>query len=171
MYLLVIVDGLGHGEAAAEAASIAIETATANPSEPLDNLLVLCHQALIGTRGAAVTLARVDAPNKLISWSGVGNVEAFLVRSTPRGVLPVSSPVLSGGIVGYSLPRVSIRSVELRRGDLVVCATDGVGRNFVEDVRLGRHVRQLADEILETCATGTDDALVLVARFRGTDEG
>jgi negative regulator of sigma-B (phosphoserine phosphatase) len=164
---MAAIDGLGHGEGAAEAASVAVDTVTANSAEPLDNLLVLCHQAMAATRGAAITLGRVDASKASLSWVGVGNVEAFLIRYTPTGAAPVQSPVLSGGIVGFNLPRVSVRTVDLRPGDLVVFATDGVDRKFTDDLRLGTDVKSLAEHILHYYSTGNDDALVLVTRFRG----
>jgi negative regulator of sigma-B (phosphoserine phosphatase) len=166
-YLIAAIDGLGHGEGAAEAASVAANTVTANSAEPLDNLLVLCHQAMVATRGAAVTLGRVDATNASLSWVGVGNVEAFLVRHTPTGAAPVHSPVLSGGIVGFNLPRVSVRTVDLRAGDLIVFATDGVDPKYADDIRLGTDVKSLAEHILRHWSKSNDDALVLATRFRG----
>jgi hypothetical protein len=168
-YLLAVVDGLGHGSAAASAASLAIDVIRANQAEPLDNLLVLCHQAMQVTRGAAMTLARVDLAQSSLTWVGVGNVDGFLVRNTPTGTAPVASPVLSGGIVGFDLPRVSVRTDELRTGDLIVFATDGVDPKFVRVVRLGMDIGSLAGHIMTSCAKGTDDALVLVTRFRGGD--
>lgn len=169
-FLLAAIDGLGHGEEAAAAAIVAAEILRANVTEPLDNLLVLCHQAMQSTRGAAITLARVDSGAGQLSWVGVGNVEAFLIRNTPRGPTAVNGPVLSGGIIGFDLPRLSVRHVELRRGDLVVLATDGIDHRFVEHLRFGMNVDDLAEHIVGTYARGTDDALVLVSRFRGHHE-
>jgi hypothetical protein len=166
-YLLAAIDGLGHGQAAAAAASAAAETIRSNPGEPLDNLLVLCHQAMQATRGAAITVARIHTRLSSLSWVGVGNVDAYLIRGTPTGTAPVKSPVLSGGIVGFDLPRVSVLGVDLHRGDMVVIATDGIERAFVESLPLGVDVQSIADRIMTTCAKGTDDALVVVSRFWG----
>jgi negative regulator of sigma-B (phosphoserine phosphatase) len=168
-YLIAVVDGLGHGEAAADAASLAIDVIRANRAEPLDNLLVLCHQAMQVSRGAAITLARVDTVHRALTWVGVGNVDAFLVRNTPTGTAPVDSPVLAGGIVGFNLPRVTVRTVDLHMGDLIVFATDGIDPKFAGDLRLGMDVASLAEHIVSSRAKGTDDALALVTRFRGGD--
>jgi serine phosphatase RsbU (regulator of sigma subunit) len=168
-YLIAVVDGLGHGEPAAAAAALAIDVIRANPAEPLDNLLVLCHQAMQVTRGAAMTLARVDAARSSLTWVGVGNVEAFLLRSTPTGTASVAGPILSGGIVGFDLPRVTVQSVELRTGDTVAFATDGIDPRFAGGLRLGMDIGTIAGHIMESWAKGTDDALVLVTRFRGGD--
>lgn len=168
--LLAVIDGLGHGEAAGDAASAAVSTISANRAEPLDNILVLCHEALQSTRGAAITLARLDLAAASIEWVGVGNVDAHVVRAGPSGVSSVQSPVLSGGIVGFNLPRLSVRQVDLRRGDLITMATDGVHGSFVSDLRLAMDVASLAAHAVDSCAKGTDDALVLVSRFWGHDD-
>jgi phosphoserine phosphatase RsbX len=166
-YLLAGIDGLGHGPEAAEAADKARRTIIDNLAEPLDALLVLCHEALTKTRGAAVTLARIDAVQAQISWVGVGNVEALLFRSSSEGTKAIDSPILSGGIVGYQLPRLTVRSVQLQRGDLVIMATDGIARTFTQSLRPSEDIVTIARGILESCNKGRDDALVLVTRFRG----
>jgi negative regulator of sigma-B (phosphoserine phosphatase) len=168
--LLAVVDGLGHGDAACAAASAAVKAIEANRAEPLDNLLVLCHEALQSTRGAAMTLVRVDMPTASLQWVGVGNVDAHVVRGGPAGVNSVSAPVLSGGIVGFNLPKVTVRTVDLRRGDLIVMATDGVDPGFALGLRLAMDVASLAGHVIESRAKGTDDALVLVSRYWGDDE-
>lgn len=168
-YLVAVVDGLGHGEPAAAAAALGLEVIRSNRAEPLDNLLVLCHQAMVVTRGAAMTLARVDVGHCSLTWVGVGNVEAFLLRNMPTGTALVASPVLYGGIVGFDLPRVTLQQVELRTGDTIVFATDGVDPRFAAAVRLGMDVGNIAENVLGSWGKGTDDALVLASRFRAGD--
>ena len=53
-------------------------------TEPLDVLLQLCHRGLADTRGAAITLARIDFETDTLSWIGIGNVTADLVAKTTR---------------------------------------------------------------------------------------
>jgi len=166
-YLLAGIDGLGHGPEAADAAKAAGRTIVDHAAEPLDVLLVLCHEALARTRGAAVTLARIDAGSAVLTWVGVGNVEAFLFRTSSQGTRTIDSPILSGGIVGYRLPRLAVRSAALQRGDLVVMATDGIARSFTQSIRPSEDIVTIAEGILATCNKGSDDALVVVARFRG----
>jgi len=168
--LLAVIDGLGHGEAASIAAGEAVRTVEANSTEPLDDLLLLCHEALQSTRGAAMTLALVDTESASMEWVGVGNVEAHLVRGGPSGLMPIHGPVLSGGIVGFNLPRVAVRQVELRHGDFIVIATDGISPAFDHNLRLGLDVATLAVQVVDSCSKGTDDSLVLVSRYWGEDE-
>jgi serine phosphatase RsbU (regulator of sigma subunit) len=166
-YLVAAIDGLGHGPDAAVAAETADRTIVENAAEPLDALMLLCHGALARTRGAALTLAHIDTEAQTLRWVGVGNVEAFLVRSSSGGTRAIDAPVLFGGIVGYQLPPVLVRSTSWQRGDLLVMATDGIDRRFAQNIRPSEDVRTLAAGILTSCNKGSDDALVLVGRLRG----
>src|ERR1700742_4642120 len=102
--LFGVADGLGHGSAAETAALRAEEVVTRCRTEPLDVLLQLCHRGLTDTRGAAVTLARLDFETDTMSWIGIGNVTADLVNKTPGGARFRASALLAGGIVGYRRP-------------------------------------------------------------------
>ena len=104
--LIGVLDGLGHGAEAAEAANCGVEVLRNARSEPLDVLVQRCHRALSGTRGAAMTLARIDFRTDTLSWVGIGNVAADLVAKHPAGVEVRSSARLAGGIVGYRIPEV-----------------------------------------------------------------
>jgi hypothetical protein len=174
--LLAVVDGLGHGPEAAAASERAVEVLSENAAEPVEALLLLCHEALANTRGAAVTIASINPATASMSWLGVGNVEGALFRAArgshgAHSCRSTGGPLLDmaflvGGIVGHQLPRLHPRDVDLEPGDLLVMATDGIARSFTEDVRaLGAAPTLLADAILEDLARPTDDALVLVARY------
>ena len=167
--LLAVIDGLGHGPEAAAAAGKAVDVLRENAAEPVEVLLVLCHTALARTRGAAITIASISASNGSMSWLGVGNVEAALLRGASPGS-PSASPstdmaLLFGGIVGHQLPTLRTHAVDLQPGDLLLMATDGIARSFTQDVHLRAAPARLADGMLERLARPTDDALILVARY------
>jgi phosphoserine phosphatase RsbX len=158
--LLAAIDGLGHGDPAADAAEAAAEVMHARADAPPHELLDACHRGLRAGRGAVMTLAWFDVDGLTMEWTGVGNVEARLVRAGARP----TSPVVLGGVVGFNLPRARLATVALRPGDLVVLATDGVAADFSEAVDPGAGAQQVADHVLERCAKRTDDALVAVVR-------
>ncbi len=139
-----------------------------NPAEPLDALFVLCHQALYGTRGAAITVAAIDHVHATLAWLGVGNVAGSLVRTSPGGPTVQSSVMQRGGVIGHQLPR-ALRPVRtsMQSGDVLLLGTDGLATGFADRPDLGQSAAALAQGILTHCAKGTDDALVLVARYRG----
>ncbi|MCA2242146.1 MULTISPECIES: SpoIIE family protein phosphatase [Mycobacterium] len=166
--LFGLVDGLGHGPAAAEAALRAIDAVKRNSSERLEVLIELCHRLLTGTRGVAMTLARVDFAANTLEWTGVGNVTADLVAKAPSGIQVRSSARLTGGIVGYRIPEIRpAQAVSIRPGDLLVMSTDGIGEDYLEHLDFSAHAVAIAEEILGKHAKESDDAMVLTARHRG----
>jgi negative regulator of sigma-B (phosphoserine phosphatase) len=164
--LVGAIDGLGHGAAAAEAAETAERVLAAAPREAPAALLQRCHRALTRSRGAVMTLAWFDVEERRLRWTGVGNVEGRLVRAAVDPRAPSEGAFVRGGVVGYNLPAVRVTSTELRDGDLVVLATDGVSSNFAGALDHDAGAQELADRVLEAHGKGTDDALVIVVRFR-----
>ncbi|MBV8967310.1 MAG: SpoIIE family protein phosphatase [Mycobacteriaceae bacterium] len=166
--LFGVLDGLGHGAAAQEAAACAIDVLCRYRSDPLDVLIRHCHRALADTRGAAMTLARIDFDADTISWIGIGNVTAALVAKSPSGIDVRSSALLTGGIVGYRLPETLLtQNIFSARGDLLVMASDGIDESHLERIDFAAPTTVIADEILRDHGKDSDDALVLAARHRG----
>jgi negative regulator of sigma-B (phosphoserine phosphatase) len=165
--LVAVVDGLGHGEEAAAAARTAVGILAGQASDSIVSLLQRCHAALMGTRGVVATLASVNAKDNTVTWLGVGNVEGWVIRSGSQAGPPMESVLLRGGLVGYQLPPLQADVTPLAKGDLLVLATDGVGPDFAVEARVTQSPRVIADRILERCFRGSDDALVLVARYLG----
>jgi negative regulator of sigma-B (phosphoserine phosphatase) len=167
--LIGVVDGIGHGAEAAEAANFCVDVLGDARAEPLDILFQHCHRALSSTRGVVMTLARIDFRMDTLSWIGVGNVATDLVAKHPAGVEVRSSARLAGGIVGYRLPEVlAPQNVPIRPGDLIVFASDGIADNHLDDIDFSAPAPVIADQILHDHAKDNDDALVLTARHRGT---
>ncbi|MDT5086669.1 MAG: hypothetical protein QOJ61_3712, partial [Mycobacterium sp.] len=120
------------------------------------------------TRGAAMTLARIDFRSDTLSWIGIGNVTADLVAKHPAGVEVRSSARLAGGIVGFRMPEVLVpQEVPIRPGDLLVIASDGIAEDYLDDLDFAAPALVIADQILHSHAKDNDDALVLTARHRG----
>src|SRR5262249_3288141 len=128
--LMGVVDGLGHGEEAASAAKRAEAILRSDPTEPVDSLLRRCHQELRHTRGAACSLAVVDAGAGLLTWVGVGNVAGVLVRADPRTRPAVESLVLRSGALGLTLPALQPARLPIHPGDLLVFVTDGITGDY-----------------------------------------
>ena len=158
--LLAVIDGLGHGDLAADAAEAAAEVVRQRAEDSAHDLLAACHKALRSTRGAVMTLAWFDVVARELEWTGVGNVEARLVRTGTRP----HSPVVLGGVLGMNLPKVRLDTVALEPGDTVVLATDGISANYSESVDPAAGAQEVADNVLARCGKGTDDALVAVVR-------
>lgn len=163
--LIALVDGLGHGSEADVAATAAVNALQDQPAAPLEEIISVCHAALRGTRGAVVTIAAFD-DRKTMTWVGVGNVEAVLVRADVDA--KSESIVSRGGIVGFRLPTLYPRTLHVEIGDTLVLASDGIRPGFKIEATATRTPQEIADQILAGWATGRDDAAVVVARYRGS---
>jgi phosphoserine phosphatase RsbX len=167
--LLGVVDGLGHGLEAAAAARVAAANLRAFAHEAPITLVQRCHEELKGTRGAALTLASLDHRNRTVTWLGVGNVEAALFRACAEKDAPLERVLLRGGIVGHQLPPLRATVFPVAHGDLLLMATDGVDPQFADHLPLDGDPERIAERIMAQHRTGTDDALVMVARYLGGD--
>lgn len=163
--LVAVVDGLGHGDPAADAAATAAEALTRHATAPAQRLLEHCHEALRKTRGAVATLVWFDLERGRLAWTGVGNVEARLLRAQRAEGDRTDSPVLFGGVLGWGLPTVRLTEIELAPGDTVVLATDGVTADFSSSMSAGASAQEQADRIFASHARGNDDALVVAVRY------
>ena len=165
--LIAAIDGLGHGPQAARAARIVSEAVRHYQGDELITLLARCHVALTHSRGAAISLAVVSTVASTITWLGVGTVEGRLLsgdESLPRAK---GSLRLVKGLPGYRLPAVRPATLGIRRGDLVIFATDGIQAGFEDSLSLSGSPATIAERILGDHSKLTDDALVLVLRYLG----
>ena len=162
---MAVLDGLGHGEAAAAAAKTAIAALRENAQEPLIPLVNRCHHALRRTNGVVMSVASYQSADRTLTWLGVGNVECLLLRADAVAQPARVYLLPRGGVVGYQLPPLRTSVLSVAEGDLLVLATDGIRGGFTDGLSLNDPPQQIADDILTRYAKDTDDALVLVARF------
>ncbi|MDP7738269.1 SpoIIE family protein phosphatase [Mycobacterium paragordonae] len=166
--LFGVLDGLGHGPAAAGAAVAGVEALANARKERLEVLVALSHRVLTGTRGAAMSLARIDFETSKLSWTGIGNVRANLVAKSVGGVQVRSSARLVGGIVGYRIPETRpAQVVSMRTGDLLLITSDGISEDYLDHLDFAASAVDIAEQVLAKHAKETDDAMVLAARHRG----
>ncbi len=163
--LVAVVDALGHGREAAEVAARAVATLDAYAADGVLALMKRCDEALRRTRGAVMTLATFDAQDPVMTWLGVGNVEGVLVSANGSAGARPQSLMLRGGVVGYRLPSLIPSKLPVAAGDTLVLATDGVRVGFAGAVTPAEPSQAAAERILAAFSRGTDDALVLVARY------
>lgn len=162
--LVCVIDGLGHGPEAADAAGLCASVVREHAEAEAQDLLQACHEALLETRGAVMTAVWLDLERSLLSWAGVGNVDARLVRSGPD--LRQEVALVFGGVLGYRMPRVRPATMALERGDLLVMITDGIDGAISPALAGGGAAQALASRILEQHGKGNDDALAVVLRYR-----
>jgi len=163
--LVAAVDGLGHGAAAADAAALAVQVLEEQPELPVDVHFDRCHRRLKGSRGVVMSIARFDAERAELTWSGIGNVEGVLVRADPGAPKRRESLLTLGGVVGEQISGVRVSALPLGRGDVLMFATDGLKPEVVGELDTLAEPQACAERALKRWAKGTDDALVVVARW------
>lgn len=165
--LLAVVDGVGHGDEATAAAQSAVAILESHANESVISLVRRCHEALTESRGVVMTVASVNALENTITWLGVGNVEGRVLRADRSATHPAEAVLLRGGLVGYQLPALQASVIPVAKGDVLILATDGVRDTFADKLLTSETPEHMARHILERHFKGTDDALVLVARYLG----
>lgn len=161
--LVGMVDGLGHGPEAREAADRATELMREKPQLPLERMLEHCDMGLQGTRGAALGIVRLERTSGALSHACVGNIATLVCRPGRVDALACSPGVLG---ISRQRPRALLNASTLRPGELLVLHTDGLStRTTVEDaVLLRSHPLVVAHALMRQFAKNHDDALVLAAR-------
>jgi phosphoserine phosphatase RsbX len=165
--LIAAMDGLGHGEEAADVSKTAAELLRGSADEPIISLVERCHEKLRATRGVVMSIASIDAAHGMMTWLGVGNVQGVLVRSDTKKRNVQEPLLLRAGVVGSQLPALQAAVLPVQPGDTLLFATDGVRRDFSLTLSARENPQRAADRILEQYRSGIDDALVLVIRFTG----
>jgi anti-sigma regulatory factor (Ser/Thr protein kinase) len=159
--LIGVVDGLGHGPGAHEAASVAIETLEQWAGEPVGEIIDAVHGALRPTRGAVIGLAIVDEERKLLQFAGVGNIETRLY-----GPAQTAGPISSHGTLGHRLGTVRPWTCDWDGGTIIM-ASDGLSSSWTPDFYPGLFSQSpqiIAGVLMRDYARNTDDATVLVVR-------
>ncbi len=165
--LVAALDGIGHGEEAARAATMACGILEGHAEEPVISLVRQCHEGLRATRGVAMSIASFNLVHELMTWVGVGNVQGILLRPSLTSTAQEESLLLRAGVVGVQLPALQAAVLPLSAGDRLIFATDGIREDFPRALARNQVPQKAAEMILAQHGKATDDALVLVARYLG----
>lgn len=165
--LIAAIDGIGHGEEAADVARTAGSILQAGLDEPLISLVERCHEKLRGTRGVVLSLAALDPLHGMMTWLGVGNVQGVLVRTDAAKGNAKEALLLRPGVLGSQLPPLQATVLPIAREDTLFFATDGIRGDFAGSLIALENPQRAANRILEHHRSGIDDALVLVVRLTG----
>ena len=166
--LLAVIDGIGHGPEAAAAAERAVGVMRIASDDDIPSLISRCDLALKQTRGAVASLATMDFETSRLAWAGIGNVEGIVLRQSTEGMPAHERLALQPGVLGDHARQPRVQSIQMLPGDVLVFVTDGIVSSFADDLEplLTSSPERIARKILEECWRGSDDALVLVARYK-----
>jgi anti-sigma regulatory factor (Ser/Thr protein kinase) len=159
---VLVVDGLGHGPAAAAAAEAAVVAFRQARGEAPARRLEVVHAAMRGTRGGAAGIADVDLSACRVRFAGIGNVGAVVVDGdAPRFLMS------HAGTLGHTVRRIAEVSVPWPARGLLLMYSDGLAtpREFGGYPGLAeRHPSLVAGVLWRDLARGRDDVTVVVAK-------
>jgi anti-sigma regulatory factor (Ser/Thr protein kinase) len=158
---VLVADGLGHGYAAHEAAQEAVRIFQQQPAAPVSTILAAVDAGLKKTRGAAVSLARIDYERGLVTYAGVGNIAgAIFAEDSVRRMVSLN------GTAGLAVRHIQAFDYPLPKGARVALASDGItsGWSILKYPGLLRVSPALAAGVIfRDFERGRDDATVFVA--------
>jgi anti-sigma regulatory factor (Ser/Thr protein kinase) len=160
--MFAVVDGLGHGQGAKQAADAALDSLNEWAGEPLEEVFAAVHDVLRATRGAVMGAAVTDTLRGEMHFAGVGNV-SVRVFNAPEHVTPIPSH----GTLGARMGRVRVWSQKWTAASMFIMASDGLSESW--DIRaypnlLERNPQLLAGILMRDYSRPNDDATVLVAK-------
>jgi anti-sigma regulatory factor (Ser/Thr protein kinase) len=160
----MVVDGLGHGVLASEAAREAERIFAESQSQAPGPILQDSHDALKKTRGAAMAVAAVNFDRGLVSFAGVGNIGASIAS-------PAASRGLTShnGTLGHHMQRVQEFSFPWNAESLLVMHSDGLNSRWNLSSYPGiwsKHPALIAGLLYRDFSRERDDVTVLIARAR-----
>jgi len=160
--LLMVVDGLGHGTFAADAAREAERILSGGSQESVCDIVKDMHAALRKTRGAALAIAKIHFDKKLLTFAGVGNVSASIVSMGASRSIPSHN-----GTVGHQMSRVQEFTYPWNPDSILVMHSDGLGTHWTLEGYPGiwnKHPSVIAAILHRDFYRGRDDVTVLVAK-------
>lgn len=158
---VVVVDGLGHGPDAADAAAAALTAFDPKRSGSPGQYVERAHAALRGTRGAAVGAYRLDGSGQRIRFAGAGNILGRVVSGIGDRTL-----VTQNGTAGIQMRAVQEQELDWPAHAQVILHSDGIQSRwqFDDATVLQRDPAIVAAFILWKFSRGRDDATVVVIR-------
>jgi anti-sigma regulatory factor (Ser/Thr protein kinase) len=159
---ILVVDGLGHGLGAEEAAKQAMRVVADHPGESLERSLQRIHQSLAKTRGAALALLRADRASRVVHFMGVGNISGIICSDSK-----VQRMVSHNGTVGHVMPRVQEFRYDWPKGATLILWSDGLITNIDPTQYhglLAKHPALISAVLYRDHSRGRDDSTALVFR-------
>lgn len=162
---MLVADGLGHGQQAAEAAREAVkifgESAWLSP----ERLVEAMHAGMHQTRGAAVAVAEVNVGRSEVRFAGIGNIAGIIISPGNSRHL-----VSHNGTAGHTAYKIQEFVYPWSSQALLVMHSDGLTSRWnlgSYPALLGRHPALIAAVLYRDFKRGRDDVAVAVARQVG----
>lgn len=160
--IVLVVDGLGHGPQAAEAADEAVRIFRTYSSDAPASMITRLHDALKKARGAAAAVAEIRPSAGTLVYAGVGNIAGSILSSTLSRSL-----VSHNGTLGHVMARVQEFKMDWPRDGVLIMHSDGLQSRWDLSRYPGLLAKQpalIAGVLLRDFRRDRDDVSVLVMK-------
>ncbi len=164
---LLMVDGLGHGPAAEDAATTAVRLFHQGPRSGPEQMLGVLHAGMRSTRGAAAAVVTVDSRRRELRFAGIGNISGHLVSGDKARHL-----VSHNGTVGHQMRKAQEFVYPWEAGTLLILHSDGLASHWKLDGYPGLHRQDpalIGAVLYRDHARRRDDVSVVVCRLSADD--
>jgi anti-sigma regulatory factor (Ser/Thr protein kinase) len=158
----MVVDGLGHGMFAAEAAREAERVLADSHANSAEMILRDCHDALKKTRGAAGAIAAISREKGTLVFSGVGNISGTVVEGENRRGIASHN-----GTLGHQIHKFQEFVVPWNPESMLIMHSDGLGSKWDLNQYPGlasKHPSIIAAMLYRDFERERDDVTVLAAK-------
>jgi anti-sigma regulatory factor (Ser/Thr protein kinase) len=158
---ILLADGLGHGEFAAQAADMAVESFENSRFDTVTGVVKDIHAALRSSRGAAIAVTRLE--NGKADFCGLGNIAAQLHTGQGSSIHMVSM----SGTAGIEARKINPFSYTYPPGSALIMNSDGIQTQWSLERYPGilrHHPSIVAGSLYRDYSRGRDDVTVLVFR-------
>jgi anti-sigma regulatory factor (Ser/Thr protein kinase) len=160
--LIMVADGLGHGQEAA-AASLAATNLLPDKGQLKPAAIVgAAHAALAHTRGAALAVVELDLARLVVRFAGIGNISGTVLGADHDQHLASHN-----GIVGHQVRKIQEFTYPWSAEALLLLHSDGLISHWNlsrYSGLLSRHPSLIAGVLYRDFSRGNDDVTVLVAK-------
>lgn len=159
----LVIDGLGHGLFAADAAREGVTIFMRYQNSTLPEIIERMHAGMRSTRGAAAAVVRVDKEARTLQFAGIGNIGCSVV-----GAGVSQSMVSHNGTLGHQMRRVQEFQYSYKPSNLLLMQSDGLSTHNkagLPPVLLAQSPFAVAPFLFSEQLRGRDDATLLVSRL------
>jgi anti-sigma regulatory factor (Ser/Thr protein kinase) len=159
-----VVDGLGHGEEAGEAARAAVERFEHMPVIDPVEFLGRAHESMRGTRGGVAAVCVIEPNSGQVTFAGLGNITGEIISRSGKQYLS-SHPGTLG--TQLTMPKTRLQQYKWPAGGTLIMCSDGIRAGWGMSAYpglIGHDPAVIAAVLHRDFSRGTDDATVLVVR-------
>lgn len=160
--ICAVVDGLGSGQGAYEAAQIIAQIIKEKYTCTIEQIMELCNEAMMHHRGAVMSIIKIHYVTNEIQYCNVGNVRFTLYYPNKE----VIRPIPTRGYLSGRHCTVTSERFKYEKGCIFLLYSDGVltippmERMF----RLGQ-LEDLTERIVKEATYAEDDITLLVGKI------